>query len=183
MFYLGHLRGVHVADEKLFTINGEPQWIEWEEYGIKIEIPQNVTAGPCDIAIKAIVAGQFDFPEGTELVSAVYAISTSRRLAKPLALQIQHCVAIAQNDQTKHLSFVRAQCNQPTLPYHFKPLAGGVFSSQSYYGRISCDHFSCLAIVVKVPAHVFQEEDNLPPLLADYAINYGGMTSTALVLQ
>lgn len=141
-----------------------------------MEIPRDATSGPCDIAIKAIIAGQFDFPEGTELVSAVYAISTSRRLVKPVSLEIQHCVAIAQNEQMKHLSFVRAQCTQPTLPYHFKPLTGGVFSSQSYYGRISCDHFSCLAIVVKLPVRVqmSREEDSLPPLLADYAINYGG---------
>ena len=91
--------------------------LDWEEYGLKIQVPEGATSDPCDIAIKAIVAGQFEFPEGTDLVSAVYAISVSKRLTKPVMLEIQHCVAITREEQGRFLSFVRAQCNQPQL-YH-----------------------------------------------------------------
>ena len=37
-----------------------------------MEIPQDATSGPCDIAIKAIVAGQLEFPEATYLVPRGY---------------------------------------------------------------------------------------------------------------
>ena len=125
-----------------------PQLLEWEEYGLRIQVPEGAISGPCDIAIKSIVAGQFEFPEGTDLVSAVYAISVSKRLTKPVKLDIQHCIAITREEQGRFLSFVRAQCNQPQLPYQFELLDNaGTFPPHSDYGKIACDQFSCLCIV------------------------------------
>ena len=110
-------------------------------------MPEGATSEPCDIAIKAIVAGQLEFPEGTDLVSAVYAISVSKRLAKSVMLEIQHCAAITREEQGRFLSFVRAQCNQPQLPYQFELLDNGTFSPHSYYGKIACDRFSLIAAI------------------------------------
>ena len=147
-----HLRGVHGVGEKLFQISGEfPQLLEWEEYGLRIQVPKGATSTPCDIAIKAIVAGQFEFPEGTDLVSAVYAISVSKKLTQPVILEMQHCVAISSEEQGQFLSFVRAKCNQPDLPYQFKLLDGGSFPPRSDYGKISCSHFSLVATVRQNP--------------------------------
>ena len=143
------LRGVHVVGEKLFQISGEfPQLLEWEEYGLRIQVPKGATSTPCDIAIKAIVAGQFKFPESTNLVSAVYAISVSKKLTQPVILEMQHCVAISSEEQGKFLSFVRAKCNQPDLPYKFKLLKNGEFPPHSDYGKTACDHFSMVGIVL-----------------------------------
>ena len=148
-FATAHLRGVHVVGEKLFQISGEfPQLLEWEEYGLRIQVPKGATSIPCDIAIKAIVAGQFEFPEGTDLVSAVYAISVSKKLTQPVILEMQHCVAISSEEQGQFLSFVRAKCNQPDLPYLFKLLENGIFPPHSDYGKITCDHF-CLVGTVR----------------------------------
>ena len=121
--------------------------LDWEEYGLRIQVPEGATSEPCDIAIKAIVAGQFEFPEGTDLVSAVYAISASKSLIKPVMLEIQHCVSITREEQGRFLSFVRAQCNQPQLPYQFEPLDNGIFSPHSDYGKIACDRFSLVAAI------------------------------------
>ena len=143
-----HLRGVHVVGEKLFQISGDfPQLLEWEEYGLRIQVPMDATSTPCNVAIKAIVAGQFEFPEGTDLVSAVYAISVSKKLTQPVILEMQHCVAISSEEQGQFLSFVRAKCNQPDLPYQFKLLDSGIFPPQSDYGKVSCTHFSLVAAV------------------------------------
>ena len=139
---------VHLVCEKLFEISGEfPQLLDWEEYGLRIQVPEGATSEPCDIAIKAIVAGQFEFPEGTDLVSAVYAIFVSKRLTKPVMLEIQHCVSITREEQGRFLSFVRAQCNQPQLPYQFEPLDNGTFPPHSDYGKIACDRFSLVGTV------------------------------------
>ena len=143
-----HLRGVHVVSEKLFQISGEfSQLLEWEEYGLRIQVPKRATSTPCDIAIKAIVAGQFEFPEGTDLVSAIYALSVSTKLTQPVILEIQHCVAISSEEQGRFLSFVRTKCNQSDLPYQFKLLDGGNFPPRSDYGKISCSHFCLVAAV------------------------------------
>ena len=149
MHTTAHLRGVHVVGEKLFQISEEvPQLLEWEEYGLRIQVPKGATSTSCDIAIKAIVAGQFEFPEGTDLVSAVYAISVSKKLTQPVILEMQHCVAINDEEQGQFLSFVRAKCNQPDLPYLFKLLKNGEFPPRSDYGKIACDHFSIVGIVL-----------------------------------
>ena len=141
-------------------ISGEfPQLLEWEEYGLRIQVPEGATSEPCDIAIKAIVAGQFEFPEGTDLVSAVYAIAVSKRLAKPVMLEIQHCVAITREEQGRFLSFVRAQCNQPQLPYQFELLDNGTFPPRSGYGKIARDRFSLIATVrglISGVSHILQ---------------------------
>ena len=146
MHTTAHLRGVHVVGEKLFQISEEaPQLLEWEEYGLRIQVPKGATSTPCDIAIKAIVAGQFEFPEGTDLVSAVYATSVSKKFTQPVILEIQHCVSI---NNGQFLSFVRAKCNQPDLPYKFKLLKNGEFPPHSDYGKTACDHFSIVGIVL-----------------------------------
>ena len=111
-------------------------------------MPKGATSTPCDIAIKAIVAGQFEFPEGTDLVSAVYAISVSEKLTQPVILEMQHCVAISSEEQGRFLSFVSAKCNQPNLPYLFKLLENGEFPPHSDYGRIACANFSTIGIVL-----------------------------------
>ena len=149
MYTTAHLRGVHVVGEKQFQISGEfPQLLEWKEYGLRIQVPKGATYMPCDIAIKAIVAGQFEFPEGTDLVSAVYAISVSEKLTQPVILEMQHCVAISSEEQGRFLSFVRAKCNQPDLPYLFKLLKNGEFPPLSDYGKITCENFSTIGIVL-----------------------------------
>ena len=91
------LKDVHVAGKELFFVqNNSPHLLNWKEYGLKKAIPQEAVS-PLDtveIAITALVGGEFILPEDTELVSAVYAISVSKPLLKPVQLEIQHCVSI-----------------------------------------------------------------------------------------
>ena len=70
-----NLNGIHIAGKKLFVVQGNSaQSINWEEYGLRIGImegslPASETA---EIAVIALVGGQFEFPKKTQLVSAVY---------------------------------------------------------------------------------------------------------------
>ena len=134
----------------LFLVTGEaPQLLEWEEYGFRIHVPMGATSEPCDIAVKAIAAGQFELPEGTELVSALYAISANRRLKKRVTLEIQHSIVIASEQQGQFLGFVTAKCDQPDIPYQFKLLEQGVFLPGNQYGKLSCDQFSIFGTIKK----------------------------------
>ena len=142
-----NLFGVHVAGEKRFHINGEDcQQLEWEEYGFRMQVPEGATSEPCDFAVKAIIAGQFEFPESTELVSAVYAISASRRLNKPVTLEIEHCVGIENKLHSEYLSFGIARCDQPPLPYTFE-LKNGIFSPKYSYGAVLHSGFSLVGVL------------------------------------
>ena len=56
----------------------------------KCRYPRELFLGPVT-SLSRPVFQESEFPEGTELVSAVYAISASRRLNKPVILETQHC--------------------------------------------------------------------------------------------
>ena len=101
------------------------------------------------MAITALAGGEFEFPKGNELVSAVYAISISKPLLKPLTINIQHCVALETLEQCNSLQFVRAPLNNGIPPYKFKILSGGHFTPGSQYGSISCLQFCEFGIVRK----------------------------------
>ncbi|XP_019854498.1 PREDICTED: uncharacterized protein LOC105313470 [Amphimedon queenslandica] len=137
------LKGVHVAAKNSFLIHGgSTQSVNWEEYGIRITVPQGAVL-PSDtvkITIAALVGGDFIFPEDTELVSAVYAINTSKPFIEPIKLEIQHCVSIETSSHCNYLSFSTSTNNQP--PYQFDTVDGGDFFIGNRYGGICTATFS-----------------------------------------
>ena len=142
-----------MAGETLFLIQGDnPQSLNWEEYGFRLYISQD-TISPsdsCEVAVKALIGGKFLFPVGTELVSAVYAISFSKKLLQPVKLEVQHCVALESEQQLKHLSFVTASLKQGVPLYQFQKTDGGMFSTESFYGSITRPQFCLIGIVLDI---------------------------------
>ena len=149
-FVTDKLQGVCVAGDKLFLLqNDSPQLLNWEEYGLRIAIPQGAVqkSDTVEVAITALVGGEFILPEDTELVSAVYAIFVSKPLLKPVQLELQHCVSIEKPAHSNYLSFATAHSDRP--PYHFQPVEGGKFSIGNQYGSISLSGFSIWSIIKK----------------------------------
>ena len=140
-----------MAGETLFLIQGDkPQSLNWEEYGFRLRFPQG-TISPsdtCEVVVKALVGGKFQFPEGTELVSSVYAVAFAKKLLEPVEMEIQHCVALENEQQINDLSFVKAPLNQAVLPYRFERIDGGRFSTESFYGSITRPQFCLIGIVL-----------------------------------
>ena len=147
---------VHIAGKKLFLIQGDdPQLLNCEEYGLRIGVLKGTlkSTETAEVAVVALVGGQFVFPENTKLVSAVYAIFVSQHLLQPLKLDIQHCVSIDTEEHSTYLSFATA-ANVDVIPYQFVLKEGGQFSSKSQYGSIFLSQFSLWGIVkaaVKAP--------------------------------
>ena len=135
-----------VAGKELFLVQNNSHKVytllNWEEYGLRITIPHDAVPlyDTVEVAITALVGGEFILPEDTELVSAVYAISVSKPLLKPVQLEIQHCVSIEEPAHSNYLSFATARSDQ--LPYQFQPVEGGEFSIGSRYGSLYITEFS-----------------------------------------
>ena len=149
MCLLDTLKGVCIAGEKMFTIQGDSsQFLNWEQYGLRITVPQDTLSSTdtSEVAMTALVGGQFQLPEGTELISAVYALSVSKPLLKPIQLEIQHCADLVTEDHTSYLNFVTASVNVG-LHYHFQLKEGGEFHPGDQYGSICLSQFSLWAIV------------------------------------
>ena len=138
-----------IAGEKEFLLNSDDSsFLEWEEYGFSVFIPKEaVPSSSVKITVTAIVGGNFVLPENTEIVSAVYAISASQPLSKPVMLKIQHCVSLETSDHINSLSFATASDNQP--PYQFQKIQGGKFSIGERYGCIFVTEFSLWSIIMK----------------------------------
>ena len=149
---LDNLRNVIEAGDTFFVLQGcsQPQYFTWEKYGLILTAPADIlpSSETCKVAITALAGGDFEFPKGSELVSAVYAIFISKTLLKPLTVNIQHCVSLETPEQCKSLQFVKATLNNRGLPYQFKVLEGGCFTPENQYGSISCTHFCLIGVLL-----------------------------------
>ena len=147
-----NLRGVEVYEEMTVMVySSHDQLITWPGYGLRLNIPKGcLPAGmeQCTINIKASLAGQYEFPENTHLVSAIFWLRCEdvHKFTKPITVEIQHC---AKSENVSNLNFIRAICSQEQLPYTFKQLHGGNFTSHSSYGIIELSSFSGVGVVQK----------------------------------
>ena len=147
------LKGVVPAGDTLFLLRGisHPQYFNWEKYGISFSAPEGILplTETCEVAITALAGGEFEFPEDSELVSAIYAISISKPLLKPLTVSIQHCVLLETPEQCNSLQFVRSPTDGAILPFQFKFLPGGHFTPGNQYGSISLSQFCLIGISMR----------------------------------
>ena len=161
IIFIDCLSNVHIAGEKLFQIQEDvSQLINWKEYGLKISIQKGTVSETADVAILALVGGQFVFPKNTQLVSAVYSISVSKPLLKPLRLEMQHCVHIQSSAHTKYLKFAVASVDQSNLPYEFIPVDGGKFVPGEWYGSIERKKLSPICILYECDYEVDEDSQH-----------------------
>ena len=143
-----------------FHYTGKKDVMLWEQYGIRMHFPDHTTeASPTHssrtsihgtVSLLSVDHDDYIFPEGIELVSAVYNISAEQPFPEPVTVEIQHCVPLYWDDNASQLemSFIIAD-TQHGPPYIFQELPGGEFKSGSSYGKIQCSHFSDIAIKIK----------------------------------
>ena len=140
--------GITVAGQKLFHLQGDrSHLLPWEKYGFILHCPKGAVSKDTEIAVTALVSGNFNVPKGTVLVSAVYAISVSKPLLQSLSIQLQHCVDLRNTGQTGRLKFVQGPLKSP---YQLSPVEGGVFRIRNRYGSIKRDQFSFYGIIAEL---------------------------------
>ena len=149
---LDNLRDVLVQKSVSFIIKGNlQQFFNWDRYGLRVIIPKGTLATPsetCEVFIKALVAGPFQIQAHTEadFASTVYAIDISRPLLKPVIWEIQHCVDLRTQGDTRYMAFVKAPIDQFELPYIFQIEDGGWFDADKQSGSIPSSQSSLMAI-------------------------------------
>ena len=136
-----------VVQQIIFQLRDVPQLINWKNHGFRLHCPQGAVSKGTEVSVTALADGNFKVPKGTMLVSAVYAISVSKALLKPLVIELQHCVDLRTKAQTGCLKFVRAPLK---YPYQFRPVKGGSFSVGKRYGSVKCSRFCFIAIVAEM---------------------------------
>ena len=137
--------------------------MDWGDYGFKTLFPEG-TIPPSKVLIKALVGDKFQFPDGTELVSALYVIKFPKEYLQSVELQIQHCVYLKSSQQFKYLSFIIAHIDESVPPYKFQFIEGGKFYTDSQYGMIVRSKFCITGIAKKTNGrspHIGKDD---PPL-------------------
>ena len=139
---------VIIAGQKLFHLQRDRSHsLPWEKYGFILHSPKGAVSKDTEVAVTALVSGNFKVPKGTVLVSAVYAISVSEPLLKSLTIELQHCIDLRNTGETSRLKFVRGPLKSP---YQLSPVEGGVFSVGKRYGSIERDQFCTMGIVAEI---------------------------------
>ena len=118
----------------------------WKGYGLRVSVSESLTE-TCKISVRALVSGKFKFPKGMKLSSAVYALSISEPLLKPVKLEIQHYAHVVVQEHTSYLHFAAASLRQDDLYYKFEVKKGGQFFVGKQYGCISLSESTLIAIV------------------------------------
>ena len=143
------LRGVEVCAETVLEVVGDkPQKVEWPGYGFYIDVPEGALPPGviASVGLKVILTGQFKLPENRQLISAFYWVSSSEVFLKEVAVNIQHCAVIENEEQCLDFRFIIAKCSQKELPYTFKEFEG-LFNLCTQYATIKLKQFSILSIV------------------------------------
>ena len=136
------LLGAEVVGEKTLVVTNEGMNFIWKDHGFRLHIPEDALpthVSEYSIKIKVSLAGQFELPEGYELVSAVYWVASPGKFTRPVTIEVQHC---ANAKIPSQLRFVSTSCAQKSLPYKFKVIDGGSFIPGNKYGALSTTHFS-----------------------------------------
>ena len=121
--------------------------LTWEGSGLKLNVPASAVKENVEILIYVSLSGQFQFPKGCELVSAVYCLQIVKgKLAGPINIEIQHCAV-----STTNLAFVCAPHPCSGVPMYRFEITN--LSSSSHF---SATHGSI----------VFSQPDNKPSLIA-----------------
>ena len=138
------------GEESVIVHSSHGQLVEWN--GLKLHIhegslPEGVHQ--CKIDIKTSLAGQYEIPENSHLVSAIFWLRCEPqcKFIKPITVEIQHC---STKQNLSRLKIVRAFCSQKQLPYNFKPL-GGRFDTDTSYGVVEVNGFSGVGVVEENP--------------------------------
>ena len=133
-----------MCGQTLLEITGSKQQkVSWESHGFHLTIPEGaVPSGvTVSVAVKAILAGQFELPENAQLVSAIYWVSASEMFLKRVSVHIQHCARITSEEEASNYKMIVGKCSQESLPYTFH-IRDGIFSPESQLATISVKQFS-----------------------------------------
>ena len=160
----------------LTVVGDKPQRLEWPGYGFHIEVPEGalcpgVTAS---LTVKVIFGDHFKLPENSQLISAIYWVSSSTEFLKEVSVNIQHCAVVASEEQLSEFKFIIAKSFQVVLPYHFKEREG-LFSTHTQYGTIKLKQFSKISATGPANAEslftglmYYKENTQTHPLTVDF---------------
>ena len=128
------LPDVEILAKDSFLFNGDqsPLMFSWEEYGLQLHVSERSTAS---FKVRVVNPRTFEIPEGTELLSPFYWVTSEGDTAGPVGVEIQHCARITEEGLSGLGVAMHEVYENRGSPYRFKEVAGHL-SSNSGYARM-----------------------------------------------
>ena len=131
-----------------FIYRGEAVSFTWNNHGVNLHLPEDAFTSDiteCPIHLEAAISGQFQFPDGAEVVSGVYYIHSPEQFTKMMTIKVEHFSSSSSQKEVDDLCFVSS--NKDQLPYLFSFCEEGIFSIGNQYGAIETKSFGKFAVV------------------------------------
>ena len=107
----------------------------WEEYGLKLHVSRRSTA---NFKVRVVNPRTFELPEGTELLSPFYWVTSEGDTAGPVGVEIQHCARITKGGLSGLGVAMHKVYKKVEPPYLFEEVKG-LLSNTSGYARIQVE--------------------------------------------
>ena len=114
-----------------FWFNANQSLFSWEEYGFKLHVPRKSTA---NFKVRVVELNMYELPEGTELLSPFYWVTSEGDTAGPVGIEIQHCCGRIAKERLSGMGFamhkVFNEKSGPSRP--FEEVRGQLSNSDGY---------------------------------------------------
>ena len=163
--------GLTTLDSTVMEFKKDTKAVQWNGYGISIEAPKRMNA---KINVSMVRSKEFEFPEGTQLVSSAFFIqSFPAPLQHSIELKMEHCVNIESEEQCRELMF--GICKKKEPPYKFHIVKDGSlvkFHKGSKYGTLTTNSFSMIVILMKEVIGLLSKKEYFAGLYYPHNNNY-----------
>ena len=113
----------------MFNGDQSPLMFSWEEYGLKLHVSRMSTAS---FKVRVVNPRTFELPEGTELLSPFYWVTSEGDTAGPVGVEIQHCAHITKGGLSGLGVAMHKLHEKPEPPYIFEEVKGHISSTLDY---------------------------------------------------
>ena len=114
-----------------FLFNANQSLFSWEEYGFKLHVPRKSTA---NFKVRVVKLNMYELPEGTELLSPFYWVTSEGDTAGPVGVEIQHCCGRIAKERLSGMGFAMHKVfNEKSGPSRsFEEVRGQLSNSDGY---------------------------------------------------
>ena len=128
----------------LKVVGGKSQRLEWLDHGFYLEVPNGALPPweTAEVTVRVILDDQFQIPANSQLISALYWITSTKVFLKEVAVNIQHSAVTRSWEERSKFKFVIAKSSQPNRIRQRE----GTFEPDTQYGTIMLKQFSEIGI-------------------------------------
>ena len=113
----------------LFNEDQSSLMFSWKEYGLKLHVSERSTAS---FKVRVVNPRTFELPEGTELFSPFYWVTSEGDTAGPVGVEIQHCAHVTKKGLSGLGVAMHKVHENPEPPYCFEEVEGHLSSTSGY---------------------------------------------------